>query len=153
MANSSLAITLPFPEPTRRWHRRSIRFTSSRMERSSRRGTVRAVVNPNVLLGLATHPTQRIIYGGLTGASRIAVFTYDSHGSVTFVTSVADQGAGPCWVTVSADGKYLYASNTGTEFDWRLFPRRPASSGSDPGIQARRSVCPSGRHEFANRQL
>jgi len=31
------------------------------------------------------------------------------------VTSVADQGAAPCWVTVSADGKYLYASNTGTD--------------------------------------
>src|SRR5205814_2180430 len=28
-------------------------------------GPVGAAVNPNVLLGLATHPTQRIIYGGL----------------------------------------------------------------------------------------
>jgi DNA-binding beta-propeller fold protein YncE len=31
------------------------------------------------------------------------------------VTSVPDQGAGPCWVTVSADGRYLYTSNTGTD--------------------------------------
>src|SRR5258706_15763429 len=78
-------------------------------------GPVTAAVNPNVLLGTALHPTQRIIYGGLTGASGIAVFTYDSQGAVKFVTSVADQGAGPCWLTVSADGKYLYASNTGTD--------------------------------------
>ena len=78
-------------------------------------GPVTAAVNPDVLLGLALHPTQRIIYGGLTGASGIAVFSYDAQGSVKFVTSVADQGAGPCWVTVSADGKFLYASNTGTD--------------------------------------
>lgn len=78
-------------------------------------GPVNAAVTPNVLLGLALHPTQKIIYGGLTGGSAIAVFTYDAQGSVKFVTSVADQGAGPCWVTVSADGKYLYASNTGTD--------------------------------------
>jgi 6-phosphogluconolactonase (cycloisomerase 2 family) len=78
-------------------------------------GPVSAAVTPNVLLGLALHPTQQIIYGGLTGANGIAVFTYDNQGSVHFVTSVSDQGAGPCWVTVSADGKYLYASNTGTD--------------------------------------
>ena len=78
-------------------------------------GPVTANVNPNVLLGTALHPTQRIIYGGLTGANGIAVFTYDRQGSVTFVTSVPDQGAGPCWITVSADGKYLYTSNTGTD--------------------------------------
>jgi 6-phosphogluconolactonase (cycloisomerase 2 family) len=66
------------------------------------------------LLGLAVHPTQRIIYGGLTGASQIGVFTYDANGSVTFVRAVADQGRGPCWVVVSADGQYLYAANTGT---------------------------------------
>lgn len=78
-------------------------------------GPVNAAVTPNVLLGAALHPTQRIIYGGLTGANGIAVFTYDRNGSVKFVTSVADQGAAPCWITVSADGKYLYAANTGTD--------------------------------------
>lgn len=77
-------------------------------------GPVGPSVAAPTLLGLATHPTQRIIYGGLTGASQIAVFTYDANGSVTFVRAVADKGAGPCWVVVSADGKYLYAANTGT---------------------------------------
>lgn len=78
-------------------------------------GPVGAAVSPNVLLGLALHPTRQIIYGGLTGANGIAVFTFDGQGSVKFVTSVPDQGAAPCWVTVSADGKYLYASNTATD--------------------------------------
>lgn len=77
-------------------------------------GPVAAAVSPDVLLGLALHPTQRIIYGGLTGGGAVAVFTYDAHGAVQFVTSVPDQGAAPCWVTVSADGQFLYVSNTGT---------------------------------------
>jgi 6-phosphogluconolactonase (cycloisomerase 2 family) len=78
-------------------------------------GPVAANVTPNVLLGTATHPTLPIIYGGLTGTPGIAVFTFDNQGSVQFVASVPDQGAAPCWLTVSADGKYLYASNTGTD--------------------------------------
>jgi len=43
-------------------------------------GPVAAAVNPNVLLGLALHPTQPIIYGGLVGGSAIGVFTYDDGG-------------------------------------------------------------------------
>lgn len=66
------------------------------------------------LLGLATHPTERIIYGGLTAARQIGVFTYDANGSIAFVRSVSDQGAGACWVAVSPDGKYLYVANTGS---------------------------------------
>ncbi len=73
-----------------------------------------APVSPPLLLGTALHPKLNIIYAGLTGASKIGVFTFDETGRTSFVTSVADQGAGPCWVTVSADGKYLYAANTGT---------------------------------------
>jgi 6-phosphogluconolactonase (cycloisomerase 2 family) len=78
-------------------------------------GNVGAPVSPPLLLGTALHPKLTIIYAGLTGASGIGVFTYDDTGRTTFVTSVADQGKGPCWVTVSADGKYLYAANTGTD--------------------------------------
>jgi 6-phosphogluconolactonase (cycloisomerase 2 family) len=72
-------------------------------------------ITPPLLLGLAEHPTQRIIYAGLTGAGQVGVFTYDTHGAVTFVGAVSDQGAGPCWATVSGDGKFLYVANTGTD--------------------------------------
>lgn len=102
-------------------------------------GPVTAPLTPNVLLGLATHPTQRIIYGGLTGTPGIAVFSYGADGSVKFVTSVPDSGAGPCWITVSANGKYLYASNTGSDSIgecrrrcWRRSRRAKASAASPP---------------------
>jgi 6-phosphogluconolactonase (cycloisomerase 2 family) len=72
-------------------------------------------VTPGLVLGTAVHPTQRIIYAGLTGASRIGVFTFTADGSLTFHGSVSDQGAAPCWIVVSADGKYLYTATTGTD--------------------------------------
>jgi hypothetical protein len=77
-------------------------------------GNVAATGNP-LLLGADTNPNLPIIYAGLTSTNEIAVFTYDKTGQLTFVGASADQGAGPCWITVSADGKYLYAGNTGTD--------------------------------------
>jgi 6-phosphogluconolactonase (cycloisomerase 2 family) len=78
-------------------------------------GPLGAAVTPNVLLGTTTHPTLPIIYAGLTGAKAVGVFTYGADGSLKFVGSSPQQGAAPCWVVVSADGKYLYDANTGTD--------------------------------------
>ena len=79
-------------------------------------GGVGAPVNPPLLLGLAEHPTQSIIYAGLVGANEVAVFTFDGSGNLSLVDTVADadQGKGECWTTVSANGKYLYSIDTGT---------------------------------------
>jgi len=114
------------------------------------------------LLGLAVHPTQRIIYGGLTGTAQVGVFTYDANGSVTFVRAVADQGKGPCWTLVSADGKFLYVANTGTNSigvyslqdplnpqliqDFKLnIPQPPAGATSAPVGTFEIAIDPSGR--------
>ena len=77
-------------------------------------GVATANVAAPTLIGISVNPKQRIVYGGLVAGSQIAVFTYDKKGALTFVRAVADQGAGPCWTAVSADGKYLYAVNTGS---------------------------------------
>jgi DNA-binding beta-propeller fold protein YncE len=77
-------------------------------------GGVGAPVAPPLLLGLSLNPTQNIIYAGLTGASEVGVFTYDNNGDLTLVDTVPTEGAGPCWTTVSADGKFLYTVDTGT---------------------------------------
>jgi 6-phosphogluconolactonase (cycloisomerase 2 family) len=81
-------------------------------------GNVGAPVSPNLLLGAAVHPSRHIIYAGLTGANEVAVFTYDETGQLSFVGATApnDQGgAGPCWATVSPDGKFLYTGDTGSD--------------------------------------
>ena len=43
------------------------------------------------------------------------MFTYDEAGRTTFVGTVSDQGTAPCWNIVSADGRFLYVSNTGSD--------------------------------------
>jgi 6-phosphogluconolactonase (cycloisomerase 2 family) len=78
-------------------------------------GGVGAPVSPPLLLGSALNPHFNIIYSGLTGAGQIGVFTFDETGRLSFVGAVADQGKGPCWATVSADGRFLYVGNTGTD--------------------------------------
>lgn len=79
-------------------------------------GGVGAPVTPPLLLGLAQNPNANIIYAGLTGANDIGVFTYDSAGTLKLEDTVAVglNGAGPCWALVSADGKYLYTIDTGS---------------------------------------
>jgi 6-phosphogluconolactonase (cycloisomerase 2 family) len=77
-------------------------------------GGLGVAVNPPLLLGLAQNPTTNIIYAGLTGAAQIGVFTFDKSGDLTLAGTVSVSGKGPCWTTVSADGKFLYTVDTGT---------------------------------------
>jgi 6-phosphogluconolactonase (cycloisomerase 2 family) len=77
-------------------------------------GNVSAGSNTSLILGAAANPNLNIIYSGITAAGQIGVFTYDETGRTSFVGQAADQGLAPCWCTVSADGKVLYAANTAT---------------------------------------
>jgi 6-phosphogluconolactonase (cycloisomerase 2 family) len=78
-------------------------------------GGVGAPANPPLLLGAAINPHQRIIYAGLTAVNEVAVFSYDQSGRLTFVGDAPVQGSGPCWAAVSADGRFLYTGDTGTD--------------------------------------
>jgi 6-phosphogluconolactonase (cycloisomerase 2 family) len=77
-------------------------------------GGVGAPVNPPLLLGLAEHPSQNIIYAGLTAANQVGVFTFDGAGDLKLASTVPVQGQGPCWTLVSPNGRFLYTVDTGT---------------------------------------
>jgi 6-phosphogluconolactonase (cycloisomerase 2 family) len=77
-------------------------------------GGVGAPVNPPLLLGLSQHPTKNIIYAGLTGANQVGVFSVDGAGNLKLADTVGVQGNGPCWTLVSANGKFLYTIDTGS---------------------------------------
>jgi 6-phosphogluconolactonase (cycloisomerase 2 family) len=78
-------------------------------------GPAGAGVNAPILLGAAVNPSLNIIYAGFTSSKQVGVFTFDDTGRTTFVGTAPDQGIAPCWDTVSADGRFLYVSNTGTD--------------------------------------
>lgn len=78
-------------------------------------GNVGAPVSPPLLLGADTNPNLPIIYAGLTAVNELGVFTFDKSGQLSFVGSTPDQGQAICWIAVSANGKYLYSGDTGTD--------------------------------------
>jgi 6-phosphogluconolactonase (cycloisomerase 2 family) len=85
-----------------------------------------ALPNP---LGLAVHPTERLLYVDFVTISRIGVYRYSHRGDLQFLRSVPDSGAAPCWALVNKAGTRLYASNTGdssvTVYDISLDPTEP----------------------------
>jgi DNA-binding beta-propeller fold protein YncE len=64
-------------------------------------------------LGMRTHPFFPILYVDITPVSKVAVYTYDRRGNLSFVRAVADSGAAPCWAVVNHAGTHLYVTNTG----------------------------------------
>ena len=64
-------------------------------------------------LGMRTHPNLPILYVDITPISEVAVYRYDERGDLSFVRTVSDSGAAPCWAIVNHTGTRLYATNTG----------------------------------------
>lgn len=64
-------------------------------------------------LGMRTHPELPILYVDITPINEVAVYRYDEKGNPSFVRTVADSGAGPCWAVVNHAGTRLYVTNTG----------------------------------------
>jgi 6-phosphogluconolactonase (cycloisomerase 2 family) len=65
-------------------------------------------------LGLSAYPTRNIVYIGMATVNKIAVYTYDDTGRLTFVRAVDAPGAMlPCWTLVNKTGTRLYTANAG----------------------------------------
>lgn len=69
-----------------------------------------------VALGIWSHPTQNILYVDFTLRSQVGVYTYDpASGALTYVTEAPVSGAAPCWVRASANGNFLYVTDTAND--------------------------------------
>jgi DNA-binding beta-propeller fold protein YncE len=78
-------------------------------------GTAGLPANPPLVLGLVEDPIHHIIYSGQAPAGGVATFTYSSTGKVSYVGSVASKGAATCWLNISPDGKFLYATDSASD--------------------------------------
>ncbi|HVA79336.1 MAG TPA: beta-propeller fold lactonase family protein [Candidatus Binataceae bacterium] len=88
------------------------------------------------LLGLMTHPSQRILYTGVVGVGVVAVWTYDATGALTFSGQEEDPNkigaaGGLCWIALSPNAKFMYASSVVPDVISVL------SIGSDPTVVTR----------------
>jgi len=67
----------------------------------------------SLALGLAVHPTQKILYVGFVLFNAVGAYTYDSTGALTYYTNAPLTGALACWLVVNSEANRLYVSNTG----------------------------------------
>ena len=60
-------------------------------------------------LGLATHPTQKILYAGFPQRNHLGIYNYDATtGALSFVTAEAVSGLAPCWTRTNSSGTRVY---------------------------------------------
>ena len=55
--------------------------------------------------------TKRVLYVSYPLAQQLAVYNYDSSGTLTFVKAVSNQGKAACWLLTNAAGTRLYSTN------------------------------------------
>jgi 6-phosphogluconolactonase (cycloisomerase 2 family) len=72
---------------------------------------------PPYILGLQAHPTANVLYAGFLLNQQLGVYTYDKAGELTLVDQAATgQGdVGICWIEITKDGKFAYATNATTD--------------------------------------
>jgi len=71
---------------------------------------------PPVALGLGLNPTAKVLYVDFPKRSQVGVYTYDgTTGALTYKAVASVSGPAPCWVRVSADGKFLYVTDTAND--------------------------------------
>jgi 6-phosphogluconolactonase (cycloisomerase 2 family) len=63
-------------------------------------------------LGLAVHPTQKLLYVCFVLKNRLGVYSYGANGKLNFLRSVPVPGELPCWVLINRAATRLYTSNT-----------------------------------------
>ena len=67
----------------------------------------------HVVLGLATHPTQNVLYVGFVAQNKLGVYRFDpSSGAMTFQTTAENSGKAICWIVTNASGSAIYTTNT-----------------------------------------
>jgi 6-phosphogluconolactonase (cycloisomerase 2 family) len=76
-----------------------------------------ARVVPNItgsgyLLGLKTHPTERILYAGEVATNQVAVYTYDDQGSLNLVHETPVIGSATCWFEFDKERQHLFSSDS-----------------------------------------
>lgn len=69
-----------------------------------------------VNLGVGVYPitSQRLVYVNYPLAQRLAVYSYDSVGNLTFVRAVPNSGKIACWIVINSTGTRLYTTNAGS---------------------------------------
>jgi 6-phosphogluconolactonase (cycloisomerase 2 family) len=89
------------------------KISSYKLNRSGILTTTNSLTVPGpkpVDVGAVLHPTVRGLYLALPGDQQIAVYSYNTTGTLRFLRTVANSGNTVCWLAVNAAGTRLYSS-------------------------------------------
>jgi 6-phosphogluconolactonase (cycloisomerase 2 family) len=67
---------------------------------------------PPFPLGLAHHPSRRLLYVGFVTINRMGVYSFSTAGRLNFLRTVENSGMAICWIISNKEGTRLYTSNT-----------------------------------------
>ncbi len=67
-----------------------------------------------VFLGATAHPKQRAVYVGMPAVNQMAVYTYNTAGTLAFAKDIVNPGSLICWLTTDTAGSHLYTVESGT---------------------------------------
>ena len=62
-------------------------------------------------LGLAAHPTARVLYVGFATTEQLGVYRWDQFGRLTFLRTATNSGTAICWLRLDKAGRRLYTVN------------------------------------------
>ncbi len=74
-----------------------------------------AVQADQLVLGMAINPLNKVLYVNYVIRGEVSAWTYTAAGALTNVGSAKVSGGAPCWIRVSADGNFLYVTDTATD--------------------------------------
>jgi len=60
-------------------------------------------------------PNKKFVYVAAAVASRVAVYDYSNPAALQLKSNVVNPGLAACWLAVSKDGRFLYASNSASQ--------------------------------------
>ena len=86
------------------------KISSYKLNRAGVLTTTNSLAAPGNDVGAVLHPTVRGLYLALPGNAEIAVYSYNTTGTLKLLTTVPNQGLAVCWLAVNAAGTRLYSA-------------------------------------------
>lgn len=68
-----------------------------------------------LMFGLQVHPKEPLVYVSMVTGARMAVYSYDDEGRLTFLRVAPNKGQLICWILINKAGTRAYTTNNGDD--------------------------------------
>ena len=68
-----------------------------------------------LMFGLQAHPKEPLVYVSMVSGAKLAIFSYDNEGRLSFIRAVPNKGQLICWIKINKAGTRAYTTNNGDD--------------------------------------